>query len=463
MEKEKMNTKKIIVLGGGPAGLAASLALRKYGFEVITIERTKYDTYCPGEHLIPEGIPLLNKLGIPKSVWEKHSSKCYEVESIWGNSEPYSKNSIFNLHGEGILLSRPAFDRELAEFTSSKEVHVITGAKVKDLQKNTEGWAVEYICNENIKEIQADFVVDASGRNSMFTPVFGARKNKYDNLIAVTALFQPNNKSNLRQGKILLEAVEKGWWYSAPLKDGTVIATFVSDADVFNQAGTIETAFQYFLTSSNSTKDRLYECKKIQKLQVVSARSQIISQLYGNEWIAVGDAAWSIDPLSSQGIYKALLMAIDAAQAVHDHFTGNSSALQDYSKYFIRMFYDYIKLRLKYYRMELRWKDESFWKRRHKPCWIELPISLSPEEKIHFRSNTVNSITDEIKRISPSVDTQLLSDILSKSSSAFEAAFAYKRQARFRSEDKELIVSIQEMLRYSETDSKVDVCKISKS
>src|SRR3981189_203781 len=57
---------EILVIGGGPAGLAAALAARKKGFEVTVADGAKppIDKAC-GEGLMPTTIAALCELGIP--------------------------------------------------------------------------------------------------------------------------------------------------------------------------------------------------------------------------------------------------------------------------------------------------------------------------------------------------------------------------------------------------------------
>jgi flavin-dependent dehydrogenase len=56
---------EILVIGGGPAGLAAALAARQRGFEVMLAERAipPIDKAC-GEGLMPDGIEAARRLGI---------------------------------------------------------------------------------------------------------------------------------------------------------------------------------------------------------------------------------------------------------------------------------------------------------------------------------------------------------------------------------------------------------------
>jgi len=55
----------VFVVGGGPAGLAAALAARRSGFEVVVADRARYpiDKAC-GEGLMPDGLAALRRIGI---------------------------------------------------------------------------------------------------------------------------------------------------------------------------------------------------------------------------------------------------------------------------------------------------------------------------------------------------------------------------------------------------------------
>jgi len=97
----------------------------------------------------------------------------------------------------------------------------------------------------------------------------------------------------------------------------------------------------------------------------MAANSFRLAPLAGENWLAVGDAAAAYDPLSSQGIYKALEYGLRAGDAIGDHRAGRNTALQDYVEGIRREFDDYLLIRSKYYGRERRWPNSIFWQRRH--------------------------------------------------------------------------------------------------
>ena len=58
----------------------------------------------------------------------------------------------------------------------------------------------------------------------------------------------------------------------------------------------------------------------------------------GRSWVLVGDAAGFLDPLTGEGLHRALVSARLAATAIDDHLSGSSRALADYDRAMRRRF-----------------------------------------------------------------------------------------------------------------------------
>jgi flavin-dependent dehydrogenase len=96
-----------------------------------------------------------------------------------------------------------------------------------------------------------------------------------------------------------------------------------------------------------------------------SAASAVLSRVAGSNWVAVGDAAWSCDPLTAQGITKALVdgIAVAEALAVQSRGGGCAAVLRYQSDSFAR-FTANLRLRAALYEAEGRWPDAPFWRKR---------------------------------------------------------------------------------------------------
>lgn len=96
----------------------------------------------------------------------------------------------------------------------------------------------------------------------------------------------------------------------------------------------------------------------------MSANSSTLERVTGANWLAVGDAAMAVDPLSAQGIYRALESGIAAAEAIGAGTGEKAHAIQRYERRVRRAFDAYLRKRMIYYRRETRWTQSVFWSRR---------------------------------------------------------------------------------------------------
>lgn len=97
---------------------------------------------------------------------------------------------------------------------------------------------------------------------------------------------------------------------------------------------------------------------------VVAAQSSQLDPPAGRDWLAVGDAAATFDPLSSQGVYHALAGALRAPESVEAHLAGERAALTRYALEVKEGFDNFLRLRRAYYGREQRWPNSVFWQRR---------------------------------------------------------------------------------------------------
>ncbi|HJT64126.1 MAG TPA: hypothetical protein VJ839_05095, partial [Candidatus Limnocylindria bacterium] len=63
-----------------------------------------------------------------------------------------------------------------------------------------------------------------------------------------------------------------------------------------------------------------------------------VARRSGDGWLLVGDAAGFLDPLTGEGLHRALLSAAQAAAAVDAHLDGRPGALDDYERAMARRF-----------------------------------------------------------------------------------------------------------------------------
>ena len=95
-----------------------------------------------------------------------------------------------------------------------------------------------------------------------------------------------------------------------------------------------------------------------------TAASTRAVEVAGDGWLAVGDAAISFDPLSSQGVTTALRGGEQAAGALLEALGGDRSGIPRYAASVDTLWTEILTERAKYYAMERRWAGNAFWRRR---------------------------------------------------------------------------------------------------
>jgi flavin-dependent dehydrogenase len=98
------------------------------------------------------------------------------------------------------------------------------------------------------------------------------------------------------------------------------------------------------------------------KPMIVSAATSRRELVAGDGWISVGDAAQSLDPLSSLGLFKALDSARRACECILGELNGR--ATEPYQQWSDAIFSYYLKNRSRFYQSERRWPGSVFWQRR---------------------------------------------------------------------------------------------------
>ena len=356
----------VVVIGGGPAGSVTALELGREGHSVAILERSDYTNMRVGETLPPSIRRLLTDLGLwDRFVAETHSASV-GICSVWGQSDVRENDFIVNPYGPGWHVDRSRFDRMLARAAEEEGAVLYQGARLTSLEKDSRGgWRVEVNQEGGSKKLQARFLVDASGRASMASRRLGAERISWDHLVGIVGFFSPSTRNKIGSTHTLVEAVEDGWWYSAVLPDLCMIVAYMTDADLCPKVSQTSANFLSRLRKALHTQSRIKSCCLRFGPRVYAANSYRMNTIACENWLATGEAAIAFDPLSGQGIVKAIESGMHAAHAIRGNWSSDSHALNRYAAAIGEDFRHYLGLRHSYYGREMRWSHSTFWMRRH--------------------------------------------------------------------------------------------------
>lgn len=419
--------KKIGIIGGGPAGLAAAIKLNHYNFEIVLFEASEHNQITIGEHLAAEAIHEFKKLKIPETILKKNSIPCTEVQNAWGAQDIHYNESIFNPFGAGYILTRPDFDADFFEHCFEIGIDTKKGIRISKIHKVKSGWQI--FTNDETTEV--DFIIDATGRNSKFNFDFSIKKEKQDQLIGITKHINLNTTLAINSSHLLVEPTENGWWYTVQIATGTIISTFMTDSSILKDSKITSSEFwDIQLENSNHTKARLSTIEIPKKDFIKSAHSHISKHLFGQNWLKVGDAAQSFDPLSSAGILKGLKMGQQAADAIYKHFSNDSTALKVYEDEIKKQHKEYLKLKGEYYAKEPRWMHSSFWYKRNLKVKNIQHFTIVPQNNLNI--NLINSENKIIflQQQLPEINFNVLIQCLQKNTIIKNAIYLYLKEMK---------------------------------
>lgn len=351
----------VVIVGGGPAGCATAIVLAQKKFRVALIEKSNYDRARIGETLLPAARAPLEQLGL----WEQFLASEHEPSpstlSAWGDDELYENDFIFNPYGNGWHLDRPRFDRELAASAEECGAKIFRNARVTGFEGDAARWRIEFVCDGKTETVESAFLVDASGRARFVTRPLGVSCTELDHLVGLVRFFRGTGDNDNRT---MVEASRDGWWYSAWLPDTRLVVAYMTDADLIVEGHARDEEWNARLGEARHTRRRAGKGQTASTLSIWSANSYLLEYVAGERWLAVGEAAMAIDPLSSQGIYNALESGRRAGDALGKWFEDKEQGLEKYADWLNTRFDSYLQNRAKYYARETRWADSLFWQRR---------------------------------------------------------------------------------------------------
>ena len=356
----------VLVIGGGPAGCALAVAAAASGLSVVVLERSQYEAPRVGEHLTPDAQPTLAALGVLDRIHAGRHRRCAGVRCVWGDETLYDRDYLFNVSGHGWNLDREQFDIMLAETATRAGAEVLTGTQLAACSACGSGWTAQLRGGlRHGQTIKARFLVDATGRAATVARRLGSQRRALDKLVALCAWLPSAKPARGHPERLLIEAIETGWWYTTQISGDRSVAVFLSDRDLVpsGAAGAIN-EWTEKLTRTRHVKTLIELGAPATVFRSRAADSYILDPVAGEHWLAVGDAAAAYDPLSSVGILKALRHGIAAACTIARALAGDRGAWSAHMQAVNQEFARYVAERQFYYASEKRWPDQPFWRRR---------------------------------------------------------------------------------------------------
>ncbi len=248
----------VAVVGEGPAGCSTAIGLADRGLHVAMLAKEDKFRDKIGESLSPGAGRVLRQLGIWDQFVGDGHRPCYGNRSAWGGPEVRRYDFLSDPRGHAWHIDRRLFERRLVERAEQAGVLRIGPGSLARVERDQGRWRLSL--RPGGHEVSARFVVDATGRASSFARRLGSRRLVTDRQIALVA-FLSTDRGPPEDRTTQVEAVERGWWYSAVLPDGRLVVSLQTDPDLIERESLdCLRGWPSLLAETSLTRSRVRDC-----------------------------------------------------------------------------------------------------------------------------------------------------------------------------------------------------------
>jgi flavin-dependent dehydrogenase len=300
----------ICVIGGGPAGSALARRLRQLGHSVVVVEKKSFPRTHVGESIVPSVLPLFETLGISGEVERSGFLRPQGAIVRWSGPSEWRRIAV----EPGFQVDRARFDEILLAASAEAGALILQPARPHTLSYSNGNWRIAVDYKAARLMIESPFIADATGRAGFLS---GSRHRSGEKTLALYAYWQnlPPCGPETR-----IEAGEHEWYWGAPLPGGEFNATVFLDGSRCRKKIAEVGGLDAFYETLISDSELLAFCLRGSRsgpVRACDATTYADDVPVTSSTIKVGEAAFSIDPLSSQGVQIALGSALHAAAVIH--------------------------------------------------------------------------------------------------------------------------------------------------
>ncbi len=327
------SSRDVIVVGGGPAGAATAIYLRRRGQDVLLLDAARFprDKVC-GESVSPEAWPLLEEAGAAERV------RALRPHPVHGMRMVSPSGVIFRgRYGDGrsgFALRRADLDLALLSSARAAGVDVREGARVTGLL--LEGGTAAGVMVANGAEAEPQhgrLVIAADGRRSVVARQLGLlREHRSWRKFAVRGYWE-GMAGLADEGE--MHVGQGGYCGVAPLDAARANVAFVLDRrEMKAAAGDLEAFYRTVLrTRWPRLGERLATARLLSPPRAIGPLALEARQVSAQGVLLVGDAAGFYDPFTGEGYTLALRSARLAAEVAHTHLrTPSARGLGEYDR-----------------------------------------------------------------------------------------------------------------------------------
>ena len=253
---------------------------------------------------------MLDQIGVRACVERSGSLRTKGAIVRWGAT----RSAAFRSFSEpGFQVDRIAFDEQLLAAARALDITIVRPALASKPSRMANGlWYVPVVKRPESFGIHARYLVDASGKRA----ISGGSKRRIS--APTLGLYGCWQGVMIPGAESLIEAGDEQWYWGAPLADRSFHAVVFVDPAAISVHGLSGLKRLYRDLIARSVLLRYCLRGRFESGVIAyDASARVCNPEIGDGFIKVGEAALSMDPLSSQGVQRAMVSALQAAIVVN--------------------------------------------------------------------------------------------------------------------------------------------------
>ena len=307
--------KRVVIIGGGLAGLTCAIQLGKAGQLCTLIEKKEYPFHrvC-GEYISNEVVPYLKRSGLYPEEFNPPQIDNFLLSAVNGRHEKMK----LDLGGFGI--SRYTFDNFLYHKAKEAGVQFLLGQEVERVLFNNN----KFVIQTSLTQLESDIVIGAFGKRSKMDRFldrpFLSVKSPY---VAVKYHVRCEHPDNL----ISLHNFSGGYCGISNVEDKKTTLCYLTHRDTVRRYKNLMVMEQSvlfknpFLRSIFTNSQFLFE-----KPEVINEVSFVTKSPVEDHILMVGDSAGMIAPLCGNGMAMAIHSGKILSELIIDYSKGRSTS-----------------------------------------------------------------------------------------------------------------------------------------
>jgi geranylgeranyl reductase family protein len=325
--------REVVVVGAGPSGSTAAMALAKRGHDVLMIDRKGFprDKTC-GDGIPAGAIEILYELGMKELI---EAADFYPVDKLLLSS-PSQHEVIANLHrgptgADSCIVPRYKFDDVIYHHAIDSGVDFCQAQVKESIIEDGKVKGVRVKVNGKLQDIRAKVVIGADGVTSVVARSLVDEKYEDNHrAVALRAYVEDFDVLPHTVEFYLYKKILPGYAWIFPYGDGKANIGLGMRLDKFRkETNSLEDMLDVFMNIPAIKKraNGHTSLNDVAKWQLNFGSKWYVQRTFDGA-ILIGDAAGLINPLTGGGIFNGLISATVAAEIIHEAICKNDLSRQ---------------------------------------------------------------------------------------------------------------------------------------